>query len=422
MEEAAPQNPIRGILQDFSFIRGNFLIILTGWLLVDFTREMAFTYYPLYITSLGGTATIIGIINAAGLITEAYVKIPGGQLADKFRRKRLIIIMTMIASASYLLYAFAPSWHFILLGAVCTSFCWIYTPSFDSIVMESLPEENRGTGYSLINMITRVSTTPSPLIAGLLFTRFGIIGTSRVTYVLVSLAFFTASIMRWRLVEETDKPEVSTRDVIESLSNPKGFMEGVEVWKEVPRMLSALLSIELLFVIPNVIFNAVFVLYLVNDLGITEVQLSYLVSMIGVVTILLAIPAGKIIDKVGRVKPLLLGYALCFFALPLLFDANFRILMLCTPIIALINIIFYTSTSALWADLIPEDKRGRVNGSKAFFNLVFVAAANIVGGLIYDNISHTLPIYLFIAACPICFLLTAWFIKEPEKSEEVVED
>ena len=422
MEGADVKNPVRSILQDFNFIQGNFLIILVGWLLVDFSREMAFTYYPLYVTALGGTATTIGIINAAGLITEAYVKIPGGQLADKFRRKRLIIIMTMVASASYLLYAFAPSWHFILFGAVCTSFCWIYTPGFDSIVMESLPEENRGTGYSLINMITRVSTTPSPLIAGLLFTRFGIIGTARISYILVSLAFFTASIMRWRLVEETEKPEVTTRDMVDSLSNPKGFLEGMGVWKEVPRMLSVLLSIELLFVIPNVIFNAVFVLYLVNDLGITELQLSYLVSMIGIVAILLAIPAGKVIDKVGRVRPLLLGYALCFFALPLLIDANFRILMLCTPIIALINIIFYTSTSALWADLIPEDKRGRVNGSKAFFNLVFVAASNIAGGLIYDNISHILPIYLFIAVCPICFILTAWFIKEPEKSEEVVED
>lgn len=412
----------KGFLSNFSFIRGNFLIILMGWLLVDFTREMAFTYFPLYVTALGGTATIIGLINASGVITEAFVKIPGGQLADRFRRKRLIIVMTVLASASYLLYAFAPSWHFILLGSICTSFCWIYTPGFDSIVMESLPEESRGTGYSLINLITRVSTTPSPLIAGFLFASYGVIGTSRIGYVLVSMAFLAASLMRWRLVEETDKPEVTTKDVVESLSSGKGFAEGIGVWKEVPRMLSALLSVELLFVIPNVMFNAVMVLYLVNDLGLTEIQLSYLVSMIGVVVIILALPTGKMIDKIGRVKPLLLGYALCFVALPLFIGADFRILMLSTPIIALINIIFYSATSALWADLIPEDKRGRVNGSRAFFNLIAVAGGNIAGGLVYDYISHTLPIYIFMAICPICFILTALYIKEPEKSEKVVEE
>ncbi len=412
----------KGILSDFSFIKGNFLIILMGWLLVDLTREMAYTYFPLYVTALGGTATIIGVINAAGQITEAYVKIPGGQLADKFRRKRLLIVMTLLASASYLLFAFAPSWHYILLGAICTSFCWIYTPGFDSIVMESLPEDKRGTGYSLINLITRVSTTPSPLIAGFLFVRYGVIGASRIGFVFISLAFLTASLMRWRLVEETDKPEVTTKDVIESLSSVEGFTEGIGVWKEVPRMLSTMLSVELLFIIPNVMFNAVMVLYLVNDLGITEVQLSYLVTTIGVVVILLALPAGKMIDKWGRVKPLLLGYALCFVALPLFIGASFTRLIISTPIIALINIIFYTATSALWADLIPEDKRGRVNGSKAFFSLITVAGANILGGLVYDYVSHTLPIYLFMAACPVCFILTALYIKEPEQSEEVVDE
>lgn len=47
----------KGLFESFSFIRGNFLIILTGMLLIDFTREMANTYYPLYVTRLGGTAT-----------------------------------------------------------------------------------------------------------------------------------------------------------------------------------------------------------------------------------------------------------------------------------------------------------------------------------------------------------------------------
>ncbi len=412
----------KGFLNDFSFIRGNFLIILIGWLLVDFTREMAFTYYPLYVTALGGTATIIGSINAAGVITEAYVKIPGGHLADQFRRKRLIIVMTIFASLSYLIYAFAPSWHFLLLGAVFTSFCWLYTPGFDSIVMESLPEDKRGMGYSLINLITRVSTTPSPLIAGLLFTRYGVVGASRVGFILVSLAFMSASFMRWRLVEETDKPEVSVKDVVRSLSSVEGFVKGIGVWSEVPPLLSKLLSIELLFIIPNVMFNAIVVLFLVNDLGLNEIQLSYLLSIIGVAAILMALPVGKMIDRFGRVKPLLLGYALTAVTLPLFANASFRLLIICTPIIALINIIFYSATSALWADLIPEDKRGRVNGSKAFFNLIAVAGGNIAGGLIYDYVSHTLPLYIFAAVSAVCAVLTLLYIKEPEKSEEVMKE
>lgn len=411
-----------GFLSQFSFIRGNFLLIIIGWLMVDFTREMAYTYYPLYVIALGGTATILGIINASGVLVEALVKIPGGILADKFRRKRLIVTMTLLASVSYLLYAFAPSWHFLLLGSMCTSFCWIYTPGFDSIVVESLPEDKRGTGYSIINLITKVSTTPSPLIAGLLFTSYGVIGTTRIGFVLVSLAFLTSSILRQRLFEETDKPEVGVKDVMDSLGSAKGFAEGVGVWKEVPRELTTLLSVELLYLLPNVMFNAVMILYIINDLGITEVQLSYLGPVIGVSMILLSLPTGKLVDRFGSVKPLLFAYALTFFALPLLLDASFTQLIVATPIIALLNVLFYTSTQALWAGLIPEDKRGRVMGSKAFFSLIIVAGGNILGGLIYDNVSHTLPIYLFMAVTIPSFILTWLYIKDPEKLEEVVDE
>ncbi len=393
MGEAGSQKSNKNsILQDFSFIRGNFLIILTGWLLVDFSREMAHTYYPLYFTALGGTATILGAINAVAILVEAYVKIPGGILADRFRRKKLIIVMTVFASAFYLIYAFAPSWHYLLLGQVLTGLCWIYAPGFDSIVMESLPENKRGTGYSLINLITKVSTTPSPLIAGLLFTRYGIIGTSRIGFIFVSAAFLAASLMRWRLVEETDKPEVTAKDVVESLSNFKGFSEGVEIWREVPRSLTALFSVELLYIIPNVMFNVIMTLYIVNDLGISEVQFSQLGAIIGVTMILFAIPMGKLIDRFGRVRPMLFGYALTAAAIPVLFDANFTQLVLATPIIGLLNVLFYSASQALWADLIPEDKRGRVMGSKGFFSLIAIACGNVLGGLIYDNISHTLPI------------------------------
>lgn len=416
MEEVASKNPIQNFFQDFDFIQGNFLIILVGWLLVDFTREMAFTYYPLYVTELGGSATTLGVISSASVLTEAFVKLAGGNLADNFRRKRLIIFMTLLASASYLLYAFAPTWHFILLAAVLVSFCWIYTPGFDSIVMESLPEDRRGTGYSLINLITRVSTTPSPLLAGYLFTRYGILGTSRIGFILVSAAFLIASLMRRRLKEDTDKPEVNVRDVMVSLGSAKTIGEGIGLWREVSRTMKILLSIELLYIIPNIMFNTIMTLYIVHDLGITEVQYSQLGAIIGVTMIIFAIPMGKIVDRIGRVRPLLIGYALTAAAVPIIFDATFTELIFATPVIGLINIIFYTSTQALWADLIPENMRGRIMGSKSFFSLIAVAGGSILGGVIYDNISHTLPIYIFWAVTIPCFILTFLYVKEPEKN------
>lgn len=422
-EEGPNTNPIRNILSDFSFIKGNFLIILMGWLIVDFTREMANTYYPLYVVELGGTATTIGIIAAAATITDAIVKIPGGHLADKYRRKRLILVMTFLASGAHLFYALAPSWHFLVLAAVLTSFCWIYTPAFNSIVIEALPKEKRGTGYSLVNLITRVSTTPSPLIAGFLFTRYGVVGASRIAYGLVSVAFLIAGILRFRLEEETDKPEVTAKAVFSSLSSAKEFSEGINVWKEMPKSLTALFSMELLYLLPNIMFNTILTLYLVNDLGINELQLSRLGAIIGVTMIIFAIPVGKIIDKYGRVRPILICFLLIMVTIPvLLLDVTFTQIVLVTPIIGLVNVVYYSSTQALWADLIPEDKRGRILGSQNFFGLIVVAIGSVAGGLLYDQVSHQLPILIYWFINLPCFIITWLYIKEPDKSEEVMED
>ncbi|MGW8179578.1 MAG: MFS transporter, partial [bacterium] len=138
--------------------------------------------------------------------------------------------------------------------------------------------------------------------------------------------------------------------------------------------------------------------------------------IIGIAMIIFAIPMGRIIDRVGRVRPLLVGYAMTAATIPILFHADFMQLIIATPIIGLINIIFYTSTSALCADLIPEDMRGRIVGSKGFYNLLAIAGGNVLGGLIYDNISHTLPIYLFWLVNIPCFIITYLYVKEPEKT------
>jgi MFS family permease len=138
--------------------------------------------------------------------------------------------------------------------------------------------------------------------------------------------------------------------------------------------------------------------------------------------IIFAIPSGRIIDRFGRVKPLMFGYVLTAVTIPILFKATFMQLVFATPVIGLINIIFYSAIQALWADLIPEDRRGRVMGSKSFFNLLAVACGGIAGGLVYDNISHVIPIYVFMAVNIPCFLITWLYVKEPERLEEVVKE
>jgi MFS family permease len=99
------------IASEFDFIRGNFLILVISWLIMDLASEMPTTYYGLYIEALGGSATIIGLIGFVSMIVQALVQFPGGYLADKYGRRWLISTMTFGLALSYAFYAFAPSWQ-----------------------------------------------------------------------------------------------------------------------------------------------------------------------------------------------------------------------------------------------------------------------------------------------------------------------
>jgi MFS family permease len=80
---------------EFSFIRGNYLVLVTSWILMDFASEMPSLYYgPFVIYDLGATAAILGMIGFVQTLALAAVQFPGGYLADRYGRKWLISTLT----------------------------------------------------------------------------------------------------------------------------------------------------------------------------------------------------------------------------------------------------------------------------------------------------------------------------------------
>lgn len=129
--------------KDFSFIHGNYLVLLLSWVLMD-TAEIPSTYYSDYIFLLGGSATILGVIMLISQLTLALVQFPGGYLADKYGRRWLVSTLTFGVASSYIFYAIAPSWHFILIGAVLANLSLLYQPALMAMMADSLPPEKRG--------------------------------------------------------------------------------------------------------------------------------------------------------------------------------------------------------------------------------------------------------------------------------------
>src|SRR4030042_4951683 len=145
---------------EFSFIRGNYLILVISWVLMDFAGEMPSLYYgPFVIYDLGATAAILGMIGFVQTLALAAVQFPGGYLADRYGRKWLISTLTFGVALSFLFFVFGPSWQWILIGVVIGSFCLIYQPALMAMIADSTPPERRGMAFSLTTLIGNVATT-----------------------------------------------------------------------------------------------------------------------------------------------------------------------------------------------------------------------------------------------------------------------
>ena len=425
---------IERLKQEFSFIQGNYLILILSWILMDFAGELPGTYYSDYVIQLGGTATTLGLIMLVSQLVLASVQFPGGFLADKYGRRWLISTLTFGVALSYIFYAIAPSWHFILVGTIMANFCLLYQPALLAIMADSLSAERRGMGYSIINLITSVATTPAPAVAMFLVANFGPVGGMRIGYVIVTLFFLGAAMLRLTLKESIKNPEkIRLREVV--YSYPKAVKEGIGVWKQLPRTTLYLLFGSLMarfsFALTGLYF-LVYAIYVIQIGGglptpgldpdpvleLAYVKWGFVMIALFITMIILAFPSGKLIDKIGRKVPLLLSTLLIVPSILMFLYGNYETLFVVMPLVGFSQLLAFSAFQALFADLVPQEKRGKAIGSMNFFTYIFMAVGALAGGILYDTVKPESPFLLMIALCVPQFLLMLFFVHEPVKREE----
>ena len=130
--------------------------------------------------------------------------------------------------------------------------------------------------------------------------------------------------------------------------------------------------------------------------------------------IILALPAGRVIDHFGKKRPLLISFVLWFMAILLMVDGDFNRILLAMIMVGLLMVMANSSLSALMADLVQTDHRGKVNGSMGFFSLLAGSIGVLIGGWLYDSVSHQLPFLLQLVFVLPAFLLTFFRVNEAE--------
>jgi MFS family permease len=414
-EKVKQMGLIELLKREFSFITGNYRILVISWIIMDLASEMPAPNFQYYIRDiLGGTGIALGLIGLAGFLCMAAVAFPGGYLADKYGRRWLVTTMTFGMALSYLFFAFAPTWHFVLIGTMVSSLCLIYQPALFAMVQDSLPPERRGMGSSIIQLIHGTFNTPGPAIAGLLLLHFGLEWSMRLIYLIMTTFYVIAAISRLKLKETmTNKDPIRFRYFISAY--PKAIKESFSVWKVVPRSMLWLLIAQILTMFGFSLFSVINALYARDTLGIPEEQWWLVYIPLLVTMIVASIPIGKAVDKIGRKIPLILGLFAFGLGAVIFITGNLFTVTIAMILFGLGNLLFMAAMMALSTDLVDSENRGKVNGFTNFSGYIMMGIGMLLGNYLYVSFSPQLPFYMALALTFPALIIVLFLVHEPAK-------
>ncbi|MDH5447721.1 MAG: MFS transporter [Candidatus Bathyarchaeota archaeon] len=409
----------------FGFMTRNYLVLTLTSTLWGIPTSICNTYFSLYVFGLGGTEITIGLIAALGSTTFVISAIIGGHIADLYGRKTLISLMTIALGLSQFLVAFAPNWQFLTLAIILANVCWIFEPAFWAILADSINEQKRGTAFAFYSCLSFLPWAIMPSIGGYLIDIHGIITPMRWAYVGLAIVGVTAGIIRMFMLTETISPQNKQADEQYSVKElgklvKDAFKEHLQTWSWMPHSTLALTAIYILWAFEYGLVEPYWIVYAEEIIGLTSTQWGIIIGVGSAISITSKILiVGKLLDKFSRRKILLATTALDIFTYLLFIRCGMFIQVLALWTASSFIWSFYEPTySSLEADLIPKERRGRVFAAFGVAWSTFSVPASLLGGFIYEQVSPELSFIMASVGITLCFILTALFIKQPQRNKK----
>src|SRR3954468_3755477 len=97
-------------------MQGVLKIVYAAVFLMALGENLWKRFVPKYLEALGAPVTAIGLFGSCQDLLDGVYQYPGGWVADRYGRRRALLLFVALATIGYVLYLVAPSWPFIFVG------------------------------------------------------------------------------------------------------------------------------------------------------------------------------------------------------------------------------------------------------------------------------------------------------------------
>lgn len=170
--ESAPAPAIWRLAPFAELSRDNRLIALSMFLW-GASEGLWFYVYPLYIKSLGADPEEIGLVISVAMMGMAATFIPAGLLADRYSRKRIMLVGYLLGLFSMILVAVAPDWRALLPGFLLYYMSAFILPAMNSYIAHASEGQDLNRAFTMMTAAYSAGIIFSPALGGWLGERVG---------------------------------------------------------------------------------------------------------------------------------------------------------------------------------------------------------------------------------------------------------
>jgi MFS family permease len=145
-------------------------------LLSDLGHEVPTALLPRFITSLGGSAAVLGVIEGIADGLAGLARLGGGALADDPARRRATAVggYTSVAVLSGMIGAAASLWQVAVLRTAAWTARGLRVPSRNALLADAVPRETYGRAYGFERMMDNLGAIGGPILALALVAAFSV--------------------------------------------------------------------------------------------------------------------------------------------------------------------------------------------------------------------------------------------------------
>jgi MFS family permease len=366
----------------FGIERNIFFTGLTSFF-TDTSTKMVYSVMPLFLMSIGASKTTISLIEGIAESTASLIKALSGYWSDKIgKNKPFMLIGYGVTALITPLYPFVGKPIEVLFYRFFERMGkGLRAAPRDSLISGSVTQKDAGKNFGFHKAMDNSGAILGPLAAFLLL-YFLPGGDSIMNYKIIFLIATIPAILGVITIAVFIK---ETKAVKKSDATKISF-------RRLPKKYFFFLAIIFVFTLGN--FSDALLLVKTTETGINKAYIPFIYMIFNMVSVFLAIPIGKLSDKIGRERLIIPGFLI--FSITFFMFGKFNTIPIFIGLFAMYGLysaLVDGSQKAMISDIVSKDLRGTGFGIYHAVLGITLLPASLIAGLLYDNVSPNAPFY-----------------------------